>query len=32
MTWILEHETIDSPPGGVRLLQVECFTDLQRHF
>ncbi len=32
MTWILEHETIDSPPDGLRLLQVERFTDLQQHF
>ncbi|HYX52060.1 MAG TPA: HAD hydrolase-like protein [Candidatus Limnocylindrales bacterium] len=32
MTWILERETIDSPPDGVRLLQVERFTDLQQHF
>ena len=32
MTWILEHETIDSPPEGVRLLQVQNFTDLQQHF
>ncbi len=32
MTWILEHETIDSPPEGVRLLQVQSFTDLQQHF
>lgn len=32
MTWILEHETVDSPPDGVRLLEVECFGDLCSHF
>jgi putative hydrolase of the HAD superfamily len=31
-TWILEHETVNPVPDGTRLLQVERFTDLQRHF
>jgi putative hydrolase of the HAD superfamily len=32
MTWVLEHETVDMPPDGVRLLRVERFTDLRKHF
>jgi len=32
MTWILEHESVNAVPDGVRLLQVERFADLQRHF
>lgn len=32
MTWVLEHETVDMAPDGVRLLQVERFTDLRNHF
>jgi putative hydrolase of the HAD superfamily len=32
MTWVLEHETVDSPPDGVRLLQVERFEKLKDHF
>jgi putative hydrolase of the HAD superfamily len=31
-TWILEHETVNPVPEGVRLLQVEKFVDLQQHF
>lgn len=31
-TWILEHEVVGPAPDGVRLLQVERFVDLQRHF
>lgn len=31
-TWILEHETVSAAPAGVRLLQVERFSDLQKHF
>jgi putative hydrolase of the HAD superfamily len=31
-TWILEHETVDPAPDGVRLLQVERFLDLQEFF
>jgi putative hydrolase of the HAD superfamily len=32
MTWVLEHETVDTPPQGARLLQVESFADLRRYF
>jgi putative hydrolase of the HAD superfamily len=32
MTWVLEHETVDVPPNGRRLLQVESFPELQRYF
>jgi len=32
MTWVLEHETVDAPPDGVRLLQVESFSELRQHF
>lgn len=32
MTWILEHETVDVPPDGVHLLQVESFAELRQHF
>lgn len=32
MTWILEHESVNPAPEGVRLLQVERFVDLQQHF
>lgn len=32
MTWVLEHETVNSAPDGLRLLQVERFADLKRHF
>ncbi len=31
-TWILEHETVSEAPEGLRLLQVEKFSDLQQHF
>ncbi|HEU4414762.1 MAG TPA: HAD hydrolase-like protein [Candidatus Angelobacter sp.] len=31
-TWILEHETVNTAPRGVRLVQVEKFADLQRTF
>ncbi len=31
-TWILEHETVNPAPGGIRLLQVEKFADLRQHF
>jgi putative hydrolase of the HAD superfamily len=31
-TWALEHETVAPAPEGLRLLQVERFTDLQLHF
>jgi putative hydrolase of the HAD superfamily len=32
MTWVLEHETVDSPPDGVMLLQVERFENLRQYF
>ncbi|HKV92383.1 MAG TPA: HAD hydrolase-like protein [Candidatus Angelobacter sp.] len=32
MTWILEHESVNAVPDGVRLLQVEKFSDLKEHF
>ncbi len=31
-TWVLEHETVDPAPERLRLLQVERFSDLQKHF
>jgi putative hydrolase of the HAD superfamily len=31
-TWILEHESVNAPGNGTRLLQLEKFTDLQQHF
>src|SRR5579859_2574063 len=31
-TWILEHETVNAPSDGARLLRLEKFTDMQRHF
>ena len=31
-TWILEHEEVCSETGGCRLLQVETFADLRKHF
>jgi putative hydrolase of the HAD superfamily len=32
MTWVLEHETVDSPPHGVKLLRVERFGELRKWF
>jgi putative hydrolase of the HAD superfamily len=32
MTWVLEHETLESPGDGVRLLRVEKFSELKEHF
>lgn len=32
MTWVLEHETLESPSNGVKLLQVESFAGLRDHF
>ncbi len=32
MTWILEHESVNAVPNGVKLIQVEKFQDLQQHF
>ncbi len=31
-TWVLEHESVTSAPEGLRLLQVERFAELQKHF
>src|SRR5215467_8743598 len=31
-TWILEHDTLDAAPEQSRLLHVEKFADLQKHF
>jgi putative hydrolase of the HAD superfamily len=31
-TWILEHEEVCSGTGDCRLIQVDAFGDLQRHF
>jgi len=31
-TWILEHESVRAAPAGRHLLQVERFSDLQKHF
>lgn len=31
-TWVLEHEDLNAAPEGVRLLQVEKFTELKEHF
>jgi putative hydrolase of the HAD superfamily len=33
MTWVLEHEEISSPSrAGQKLLKIERFSDLQKHF
>lgn len=32
MTWVLEHESVNSPPEGARLLQVGSFSELRKHF
>jgi putative hydrolase of the HAD superfamily len=31
-TWVLEHETVNEPTNGLRLLKVEKFAGLQKHF
>lgn len=31
-TWILEHEEVCTETGGCRLLQLESFRELQKHF
>jgi putative hydrolase of the HAD superfamily len=31
-TWILEHEEVAPDAGTGRLLQVERFSDLRKHF
>lgn len=32
MTWILEHESVNAVPEGVRLIQVGKFPDLREYF
>jgi len=31
-TWILEHESVNEVPDGLRLVRVEKFADLRKHF
>jgi putative hydrolase of the HAD superfamily len=31
-TWVLEHDKIDAPGDGQRLLEVDAFSNLVRHF
>jgi len=31
-TWVIEHEIIDAPPSGQRLLELSTFADLTQHF
>jgi putative hydrolase of the HAD superfamily len=31
-TWILEHESVNEVPDGLRLLQVKKFAELRKHF
>jgi putative hydrolase of the HAD superfamily len=31
-TWVLEHEVVDQPPAGQRLLELAKFVDLLQHF
>jgi putative hydrolase of the HAD superfamily len=31
-TWVLEHEVVEQPPPGRRLLEISSFADLLRHF
>jgi putative hydrolase of the HAD superfamily len=31
-TWVLEHEVVDEPKGGVRLLELGAFSDLLLYF
>jgi putative hydrolase of the HAD superfamily len=31
-TWVLEHETVDEPPAGQRLIELTTFADLTKHF
>jgi putative hydrolase of the HAD superfamily len=31
-TWVLEHETVDRPPDGARLLELAGFRELLDHF
>lgn len=31
-TWVLEHESVNAPMNGQRLLEIEHFGDLRKHF
>lgn len=31
-TWVLEHEVIDAPPAGQKLLELGAFADMLHHF
>lgn len=31
-TWVLEHESVNAPMNGQRLLEIERFRDLRKHF
>jgi len=31
-TWVLEHETVDTPPEGQQFLELSTFADLTQHF
>ncbi len=31
-TWVLEHEVIDAPPNGQRLIELSAFAELTQHF
>ena len=31
-TWVLEHEVVDAPPNGLRLLELGSFQELLLHF
>jgi putative hydrolase of the HAD superfamily len=31
-TWVLEHEVVDAPPAGQKLLELPTFADLLHHF
>jgi putative hydrolase of the HAD superfamily len=31
-TWVLEHEAVNPPPPGQRLIEVASFAELTRHF
>ncbi len=31
-TWVLEHEVVDRPPAGARLIELSRFEELLEHF
>lgn len=31
-TWVLEHETVEAPPEGQHLLELQTFSELLHHF